>query len=166
MNEEDVFSHTKDAYLHLIRPTRLGDGYQQEIITVVEFAASVPSELVSAMIAGPSWRERLLGLCMAMTKPTEAFVQPMLQSLRNPCGISITPTCAALAVIVKQGVYKLPESFAEMFDRSVFDGEIGWATDKTVQFLGLSKIKLHERGPYYGQIFEDHAELYFWAQTR
>jgi len=166
MNEDYIFNHTKDAYLHLIRPTRLGDSYRQEIVAVIAFASDVPNELVSAMIAGSSWRERLLGLCMAMTKSSGVFVQPMLQSLRDPRGISIVPACAALAVLAKQGIYDMPATFTEMFDRNIFDGEIGWAADKAAQSTGLHEVNVQERGPNYGQIFEDHVDLYRWAKSR
>jgi hypothetical protein len=165
MNEDDIFNHTKDAYIYLIRPTRLGDTYRQEIISVVAFATSVPDELVSALITGASWRERLLGLCMAMAKQPATFTEPMIQSLRSPRGISIVPTCAALALLAQLKIYAMQASFSEMFERQAFDGEIGWAVDKALHFAGLRTENVPGRGPNYGQNFEDHIQLYNWIQS-
>jgi hypothetical protein len=89
----------------------------------------------------------------------------MLQSLRDPRGISIVPTCAALAVLARQGIFAMPQTFSEMFDRQVFDGEIGWATDKALHFAGLRADGISGRGPNYGQIFEDHVESYGWVRA-
>lgn len=160
MSEDDIFKQTKDAYLCLIHPVRQGDDYGQEIASVIALAPSVSDELVAAMIAGSSWRERLLGLCMAMSKRPATFTEAMLQSVRDPRGISIVPACAALAVLARRGVYGMSRSFAEMFDRTAFDGEVGWATDKAMHFAGLRAEDVPGRGPDYGQIFDDHSEFY------
>jgi hypothetical protein len=165
MNEEDIFNHTKDACICLIRPTRLGDTYRKEILSVVAFSTSVPDELVSAMITGASWRERLLGLCMAMAKQPENFTQPMLQSLRSPRGISIVPTCAALTLLAHLKTYAMQASFAQMFERQAFDGEVGWAADKALNFAGLRNENVPGCGPNYGQCFEDHLQLYNWINA-
>jgi hypothetical protein len=165
MSEDDIFEQTKDAYLCLIHPVRQGDAYRREIASVVALAPSVPDELVAAMITGASWRERLLGLCMAMAKRPASFIEPMLQSLRDPRGISIVPACAVLAVLARRGIYAMTKSFAEMFDRQVFDGEIGWATDKAMHFAGLRSDDVSGRGPNYGQIFDDHIQVYSWIHA-
>jgi hypothetical protein len=56
----------------------------------------------------------------------------------------------------------MPSSFADMFDRTAFDGEVGWATDKAMHFAGLRAEDVPGRGPNYGQIFDDHVEVYSW----
>ena len=127
---------------------------------MIAIAPSVPDELVAAMIAGVSWRERLLGLCMAMAKRPAIFTEAMLQSLRDPRGISIVPACAALAVLARRGVFEMSQSFDDMFDRTAFDGEVGWAVDKAMHFAGLRAEDVPGRGPNYGQIFDDHVEVY------
>jgi hypothetical protein len=160
MSEDDIFKQTKDAYLCLIHPVRQGDTYHQEIASVIALAPSVPNELVAAMIAGVSWRERLLGLCLAMAKRPAIFTEAMLQSLRDPRGLSIVPACAALAVLARRGVFGMSRSFATMFDRTAFDGEVGWATDKAMHFAGLRAEDVPGRGPNYGQVFDDHVEVY------
>ena len=162
MSEDDIFKQTKDAYLCLVHPVRQGDTYRQEIASVIAFAPSVPDELVVAMIAGAAWRGRLLGLCIAMAKRPAIFTEAMLQSLQDPRGISIVPACAALAVLARRGVFGMSQSFADMFDRTAFDGEVGWATDKAMHFAGLRAEDVPGRGPNYGQIFDDHVEVYSW----
>jgi hypothetical protein len=165
MTEDDILNQTKDAYLCLVHPVRQGDAYRKEIASVAALAPSVPDELVAAMIVGDSWRERLLGLCMAMAKRPAVFIQPVLQSLRDPRGITIVPACAVLSVLARRGIFAMTESFAEMFDRQVFDGEIGWAADKAMHFTGLRAAEVFGRGPNYGQIFEDHAQVYNWIHA-
>lgn len=162
MSEDDIFKQTQGAYLCLIHPVRRDDTYRRDIAPVIALARSVPDELVTAMIAGASWRERLLGLCMAMSKRSTVFTEAMMQSLRDLRGISIVPACAALAVLTRRGVFAMPRSFAEMFDRTAFDGEVGWATDKAMHFAGLRAEDVPGRGPNYGQIFDDHVEVYTW----
>lgn len=115
------------------------------------------------MITGPFWRERLLGICIAMAKDPASFVEPMLQSLRDPRGISIVPACAALAVLARRGIFGMTQTFSAMFDRQAFDGEIGWAADKAMHFAGLRGELVSERGPNYGQIFDDHIQVYSWV---
>jgi hypothetical protein len=162
MSEDEIFEQTKDAYLCLIHPVRREDMYRREIAPVVDLARLVPDQLVTAMIAGASWRERLLGLCMAMSKRPATFTEAILQSLRDLRGISIVPACAALAVLTRRGVFTMPSSFAVMFDRTAFDGEVGWATDKAMHYAGLRAEDVPGRGPNYGQIFDDHVEVYSW----
>lgn len=162
MSEDDILEQTKGDYLCLIHPVRLDDAYRLEIAPVLALAPSVPDELVTSMLFGASWRERLLGLCMAMSRPAAVFTQAMMESLRDVRGISIVPACAALAVLARRGVFAMPQTFSEMFDRTVFDGEVGWATDKAMYFAGLRADDVPGCGPNYGQIFEDHVEVYSW----
>jgi hypothetical protein len=165
MSESDVFDQTNGAYLCLIHPIRRDETYCQEIAPVIAIAPKVSDEVIASMIAGASWRERLLGLCMAMAKRPVLFVEPMLRSLRDPRGISIVPTCAALAVLARRRIFSMDQSFAAIFDREAFDGEIGWAVDKALHFAGLCIDDVQGRGPNYGQIFEDHVEVYDWILT-
>ncbi len=160
MTEDDVFEKTEGAYLCLIHPNRHDQAHRQAITTIVALAPSVPDEVVAAMITGASWRERLLGLCMAMAKRPAIFIEPILQSLRDPRGISIVPACAVLAVLARRGVFVMNETFSEMFDRTVFGGDIGWAVDKAMYVTGLRSNDVPERGSNYGQIFDDHFEIY------
>jgi hypothetical protein len=162
MSEADIFDLTKSAYLCLIHPVLRDDTYRQEIAPVIGLAPSVPDELIASMITGAGWRERLLGISLGMAKRPASFAQPMLQSLRDPRGISVVPTCAALAVLARSGIFAMTQTFSEMFNRQVFDGEIGWATDKAMHFAGLRADDVSGRGPNYRQVFDDHIQVYNW----
>jgi hypothetical protein len=160
MSEDDIFKQTNDAYLCLVHPAKRDDEFQRKISSVVTLAPSVPDTLIAAMITGASWRGRLLGIYMAMAKRQKTFVEPMLQSLRDPRGIAIVPMCAALAVLARHGIFAMPKTFSEIFDRQIFDGEIGWATDKAMYYAGLRADDVSGRGPNYGQVFDDHIQIY------
>lgn len=162
MSETDIFRQTKDAYLCLIHPVRTGDAYRREIAPLVAVAPSVPDELVSAMIASSGWRERLVGICLAATKPSPTFAVALSQSLQDPRGVAIVPACASLAVLGRRGIFHMTNSFCGMVDRAAFDGEVGWAADKAMHFVGLRANAVSGLGPNYGQIFEDHVEVYNW----
>src|SRR5262245_12995936 len=114
MSEDEIFEKTQGAYLCLIHPVERDGTFKKEITSVVSLAPSVTDEIVAAMITRSSWRERLLGLCMAMSKKSGAFAEAMMKSLQDPRGIAIVPTCAALAVLVRAGVFTIPSSFADM----------------------------------------------------
>ncbi len=104
MSEDDIFRETRDIYLRLIHPVWPDEGFRIVIGPLATLAPSVPDEVVAAMIIGASWRERLLGLCIAMAKGPGAFSEVMLRSLRDLRGISIVPTCAALGILARRGL--------------------------------------------------------------
>ncbi len=189
MTEAELFAQTEGAYLRLIHPILAGERYREDLAPVLALAPSVPEALVGSLLVGASWRERLLGLCLGMAKrpatwgtqplgqPTDtraacptsqppAFVESILQSLREPRGIAIVPACAVLGVLAQRGVYAMHPSLAYEFDRAVFDGEIGWAVDKALDYVGLPAAAAHGQGPNYGQVFEDHAAVYAWVHDR
>ena len=165
MSEEDIFEQTKDAYLCLVHPIRRDDTYRREIAPVIDLASSAPDELVASMITGAGWRERLLGLCLAMAKQPATFIDAMLQSLRDPRGIAIVPACAALGVLARRGIFTMSQSFSVMFDRTAFDGELGWAADKAMHVAGLRADDVPGRGPNNGQVFDDHVQVYDWIHA-
>jgi hypothetical protein len=195
MTEADVFARTGDAYLRLIHPVMADDRYREDVAPVLALAPAVPDELVAAMLVGASWRERLLGLCLAMALRPGAFIERVLQSLREPRGIAIVPACAVLGVLARRGVFAMHPSLAYDFDRAAFDGEIAWGLEKALAYAGLPALEATgqashserseephaaardtlgcaqgdmptDRGPNYGQIFEDHAAVYAWVHDR
>jgi hypothetical protein len=163
MNEADIFARTGEAYLSLIHPVTEGNAYRREIAPVIALSSFVPDALVTNMIVGTSWRERLLGLCMAMAKNPVTFVEPMVKSLHDVRGISVVPTFAALAVLARRGLFYMTAPFTKTIDRSAFDGEVGWASDKAMHFAGIQREDANGRGPNYGQVFENHTEMYQWV---
>ncbi|MBK8036030.1 MAG: hypothetical protein IPK22_02680 [Verrucomicrobiaceae bacterium] len=165
MSVNDIFDQTEDAYLSLIHPVVSDDAYRQQIAPIITLAPCVSEYLVAEMITGESWRERLVGIFMAMARPPASLIEPLMQSLRDPRGISIVPACAALAVLARRGLFTMPEAFAEMFDRQAFDGEVGWALDKAMHFAGLREGEVAGNGPNYGQVFDDHVWVYSWGHA-
>jgi hypothetical protein len=162
MTADEVFERTGQAYLCLIHPVTRDDAYRREIAPVVALSRSVPDALVSSLIVGASWRERLLGLLLAMSKRPEGFVDDMLASLRDVRGISIVPTCAALAVLGRRGLFDAGRLLSGTFDRTVLDGEVGWALDHAMRYATGQSVNADERGGNYGQFFAHQVEQYEW----
>jgi len=160
MTGDDIFNQTGNAYHCLIHPAQQGGVYSQAIARVISLARSVPEALIAAMIGGPSWRERLLGVCLGMSKQPANLIQPMQRSLQAPRAIAIVPTWAALVVLTRGGFLRMADSFAGKFDRAAFDGEMGWAEDKASYHAGLRPEPVPGRGPNYGQVFEEHLDFY------
>ena len=162
MTEEEIFKQTKGAYIGLLHPLDKHEEFGGYVETLINLAPKVSNEVIHAMLAGSSWRERLLGNCMAMTRQNvpESFVACMLQSLRDPRCLSIVPTCAALALLARRGVFKMTPAFGTMFDRAVFNGELAWAVDKAMFFCGLRSEDVSGNAPNDGQTFEDHVRFY------
>src|SRR4051812_29250956 len=101
MTKEQVFKETGETYLCLIHPVSPDQDYHSFLSSFRQLPTEVPPQVVSALIVGESWRERLLGLWLAMAQAPESYVDLMLKSLADVRGYSITPTCAALAVLAR-----------------------------------------------------------------
>lgn len=162
MTEDDVFERTGQAYFCLIHPVMKGNAYRQELAPVLAVSDAIPDSLIAKLIVGASWRERLIGLSLAMTRRSGAFIDQMLASLHNVRGISIVPTCAALAVLGRRGLFDPARVLAGSFDRTPFDGEVGWALDIAVRYAAGELVSATERGPNYGQFFGHQVEMYEW----
>ncbi len=162
MTESELIRKTKDAYLELVHPASEDYEHSQSIVTLLDLAPTVSDDVVSSMIAGPSWRERLLGLSIAMTKERQpaSYIENMFQSLRDPRGLAIVPTAAALASLARRGAFTMTPSFGEQFDHNIFSGEVGWAVTKAMHFAGLISDDAVGVAPNNGQVFEDHLQLY------
>jgi len=122
----------------------------------------LPSDVVSSLIGGASWRERLLGLWLGMAQGPERFVEPMLMSLRRVTGYSITPTCAALAVLAKRGRFGISRLRSDETDASAFDGDLGWAISQAERYARGEAVSAEERCRNSGQSFLHQAEMYEW----
>lgn len=166
MSEADIFDQTKGACLCLIHPSLTGDAYRREISPVIALAPAVPDPLVANLIKNAGWRERILGLCIGMVKHPVLVIEPILQSLKNPRGIAIVPAFAAHAVLARRGSFAMTQFSSDAFERTAFDGEVGWALDKAMHFAGLRHEDVLGRGPNYGQSFENHVEVYGWILSR
>ena len=100
-----------------------------------------------------------------MAKCPEKHVDEMLNSLYDVRGISIVPTCAALAVLARHALFDAEQLASGTFDRSVFDGEVGWAIDQAIRYAETQSVSACERGPNYGQSFVHQVELYEWIMS-
>ncbi|MBE7467366.1 MAG: hypothetical protein HS116_28165 [Planctomycetes bacterium] len=158
LTEQQLLNQVQNAYLPLIH---LDEGVEVATTIIVKLAPLTPDQLIRNLIAtGASWRERLIGLVLATQRGIAAFADAMIVSLNDPRGISIVPTCAALAVAVKHFGYKYSPDRTSALDRSLFDGELGYALDCLHAYLGLSKSSSQDKGPNYGQEFSQHVCFY------
>ena len=159
-----IFEHK--FYLCLIHPILKDNTYRQEISPILAVVPHVQNAEIAALIIGNSWRERLIGFVLATATRPENFVKLILQSLQNPRGIAVVPACALLSILAEKNLFKIESIHSNNFDRTVFDGELGWAIDKILFHAGLRTDDISGRGPNYGQIFEDHREVYRWILGR
>ena len=118
--------------MRLIHPVQPEEDFREGLAPLVRLAPSVREDLVSALIIGQSWRERMLGISLALAKSPGRFTGAMLQSLRDPRSISIVPVCAALAVLARRGLFDIAQLQGGEFDRGLADGEVVWAIDTAV----------------------------------
>jgi hypothetical protein len=162
MNEDDVFKQTGETYLRLIHPVRPDEDFREVLAPLVQLSSAAPEALVAAMIVGASWRERLLGISLALAKCPGRLTGSMIQSLRDLRGISIVPVCAAFAVLARRGLFDIAQLQGGAFDRAAFDGEVGWAVDQAVAFARGEAVLANRRGPNYGQVFEDQIQVFEW----
>ncbi|MDB6028230.1 MAG: hypothetical protein JWM68_4453 [Verrucomicrobiales bacterium] len=162
MTEEEIFHRIEDSYLYLVHPEIHDESFQKGIKTILSLAPLVSDDLIVSMITGASWGERLVGLCLGLTKQPQGWMEAIVKSLRDPRGIAIVPACATLAVLGREGSFKIESSFAEGFNRAAFDGEVGWAMDKARHHANSRAEAIDDLGPNYGQIFEKHLEVYQW----
>ena len=162
MTAEKIMEQAGTAYLCLIHPILKDNTYRQEISPILAVVPHVQNAEIATLIIGVSWRERLVGFVLAMATQPEDFVKPILQSLQNPRGIAIVPACALLSILAEKNLFKTADILSNNFDRTAFDGELGWAIEKILFQAGLRTDDISGRGPNYGQIFEDHREVYRW----
>ncbi|HTI72574.1 MAG TPA: hypothetical protein VMF06_21540 [Candidatus Limnocylindria bacterium] len=162
MNDDDLFEQTGDTFLCMIHPIMRDALHRQELSRLVAIEPLVTPSAVVALILGASWRERLLGLGLAMIKGGAAYVAPMIQSLRDPRGIAIVPACAALAVLGRSGIAIYPALLHQEFDHVVFDGEIAWAMEQMRRHIAAVFPVCSDPGRNSGQHFDDHIEVFRW----
>jgi len=74
-------------------------------------------------------------------------------------GLPLIPSYASIGVLAPllAIAFRLVQGFA-------LGGEVGWAMDKAMHVAGLRGDDVPGRGPNYGQVFEDHVEVYRWIR--
>jgi hypothetical protein len=165
MTEEAILAATQGGYSSLIHPDVRAGSFQREIQPLLDLEPNVPDPMVAHLLIGPSWRERLVGLAIAMVKTPSPFVEPMQRSLVDVRGIAIVPTCAVLAVLGKRNLFDQGANWEANLNRAAFDGEVGWAIDKA-RGIPAGLTAADDRGPNYGQDFAKHVEAYDWIHQR
>jgi hypothetical protein len=166
MTAEKIMEQTGAAYLCLIHPILRDNVYRQEILPILAVVPHVQNVEIATLIIGDSWRERLVGFVLAAITQPEELVKATLQSLQNPRGVAIVPACAFLSILAEKNLFKAADLLSNNLNRTVFDGELGWAIDKIMFHAGLRTNCVLGRGPNYGQVFEDHCEVYRWLFER
>ena len=159
---DEIFVRTRLGYFDLVNVDPVEGKKRKDIASVLSIAPSVPDEIVERMLSGISWRERLLGLCIAMSMREQppAYAERMTQSLGDPRCFAIVPTAAALALLAGRGTFTMTNSFGEQFDQNAFSGEIAWAVRKAMFYANLCSEDAAGHAPNNGQIFEDHLQFY------
>jgi len=157
MTEAELFTETAGAYLTLIH---LGEGTTDAVATILACDDRVSEELIAALVTGQSWRERLVGLVLACHRGLPRFYDDLLRGLCDIRGISTIPTAAVLSIAIADFGCAYTESMTASLDRTVFDGEVGFALDHLHHAIGKGAAPAEEKGPNFGQSFADHRAFY------
>ena len=158
MTEAELFAETGDAYLALIH---LEHGVPEAMARISGCADRISDHLIHKLLRdGDSWRERLLGLAVAMIRGIDQFYDSLVASLHRTGGISIVPICAALAVAVRDRGCKYDTAMTATLDRERWDGEVGFAVDWFHYTIGIGNVPDELTGPNYGQDFARHLDFY------
>jgi len=157
MTEDEVLAHAGKAYLALIH---LEGGAQEAAGVILACEGEVADAVVSGLLVGASWRERLIGLVLACGRGLVPFCDDLLSAMRDLRGISIVPTTAALSVGIADLGYEYSPDQTSTLDRDAFDGEVGFALDHLHHVIGKGEPPAESSGPNYGQVFKDHRAFY------
>ncbi|PCJ56842.1 MAG: hypothetical protein COA79_17970 [Planctomycetota bacterium] len=156
-SEDEIFNLIGDAYLSLIH---LGDGVDEDANKILNLSSGVDNNVISKLLCGQSWRERLVGLVLATDRGPDQFFKSLTESLFDIRGISIIPTCAVMSIAVTSFGFKYKPNVLSDLDRSIFDGELGTAIDHFHFAIGDGKEPSITHGENYGQEFENHKAFY------
>ena len=160
MNATEVFDALGHTYLQLNRPQ---PDHVQAVERVKTFLPKIDDQGIKELLVGDatSWRERLVGLVLAVQTGSFSFIAPIIESLSvRPTGLTIVPAFAALAALINRNPNHEVIDKINALDPSIFDGELGWARDKFLFYVGLSDKNPSEWSPNDGKCFEDELRQY------
>ena len=158
MTERELLATIEDAYTSFIH---LDDGVEAAIAKVADCENKVSNSLIDNLLKdGESWRERLLGLVLGATRGIDQFYDSLIAGLHKSGGISIVPSCACLAVAVRDRGCVYCREMTASLDRDRWDGEIGFAMDWFHYSIGIGDAPRESIGPNYGQDYSKHLEFY------
>lgn len=163
MNADAAFDVT--PYLSLLRPTPEGSDEIAVRSRLRLHVLVISPSVITELIHGPSWRERLVGLAFAVMSQPSSYVEQIVKSMKDSRGLSIVPGFAALVVGLRlDALCELPRSVC-LLERSAFDGEIGWAIEKAMFHLGQRCTDPGGTAPNSSQVFEDELNFYDWLRA-
>ena len=160
MDPAEVMTETRDSYLKLNFPYLENLDCQQAVADILRIEPLADAGTVEGLLTFPDWRGRLVGHVLAVRKGARQFVPAMLDSLADPRGLAIVPTCAALLLGLADEMPDRWMTRLAAIDRSPFDGEVGWSLDKLTFRLGWSPTDPGEYSPNEGKDFDLHLALF------
>ena len=162
MKASEIMEITGNAYLAMNRPCVKNPDTMSAVAEILAVLPKANDETISELISdGSSWRERLVGIVLAVGHGSPSFSDPIIDSFRkHPTGLAFVPAFAALAVIVRS--QPSPELLQDLstLDRTLFDGDLGWSMDKFLFHVGSSPHDPGGKSPNDAKSFEDNLEVF------
>ena len=126
MTVDQLFEATGDLYLLLMRP-RVGDVEFESLLDLLKSASlHCESDLAREMIQTRNWRTRLLAFALTALLRDDSMTKDIAETFSHPTGLSIVPAGAFLIAHHATSPETFPSFDFSRFDRSKFDGELGW----------------------------------------
>ncbi|MEA1952133.1 MAG: hypothetical protein U9N87_12160 [Planctomycetota bacterium] len=164
MNSTELMTEIGDAYLWLNIPDIDDVECRRDVGRILRVEPLADSNTVNDLVTFHDWRGRMVGHVLAIRKGPRKFARAMIDSLANPHGLAIVPTCAALVLgLANEKPDEWQPHFARL-DRSPFVGDVGWSVDKTVFHLGWSQEDPGGYSPNDGKDFAVHLRLFRWIE--
>ena len=127
---------------------------------LLKHSHEVSKKDVRNLLLGASWRERLTGLLVTAATDPKNYTSTLIESLHQPRGLALIPTCACLCLSLKDEPVTNHESELQKLEREVFSRDLGWALDKLYYHLGWSVIDPGGTSPNDSKNFEKCLKFY------
>ncbi len=163
MNPDELMTEIGGSYLWLNIPDIEDSECRQEVENILCVERLATARTVAELLTFTDWRERLVGHVLAVRKGPRQFASAMLDSLADPRGYAIVPTCAALVLALADDEPDQWMRRCVAVDRSPFDGDVGWSLDKMAFHLGWSTKDPGGHSPNDGKDFYVHLALFRWV---
>jgi hypothetical protein len=162
MNVSELMDKAEDAYLAMNRPSVDDPATLAAVARIVALQPEVSDRTISELISnGPSWRERLVGLVLAVNRGQPSFADAIIDSFRkHPTGLAFVPAFAALVLMTGGKPSRSTLEGLSTLNRTLFDGDLGWSMDKFLFHVGCSPCDPGGMSPNDGKSFEDNLEVF------
>lgn len=158
------FEATKSGYMKFIF---LQYEVHEALDAIQEWEGRIGEDETRALLLGPSWRERLWGLCFAARRGYSSFIVEMIRGLEDIRVSSLVPTAAALSVAITDFACPYDPSWTSKMRREALDGEMGYALDCLHAAIGLQVVRTRRLSPHEGQSFWRHRDFHrFLSSTQ